>query len=63
MQIIISIMIVGLLWMIYDLINAPEVDEDENFIVPLNEEDLDEEIEETRPEEAGVTHTNASKNK
>lgn len=25
-------MIVGLLWMIYDLINAPEVDENENLI-------------------------------
>lgn len=40
MQIIISILIVGLLWMIYDLINAPEVDEDENYILP---EDSDEE--------------------
>ena len=40
MQIIISILIVGLLWMIYDLINAPEVDEDENYILP---EDADEE--------------------
>ena len=40
MQIIISILIVGLLWTIYDLINAPEVDEDENYILP---EDSDEE--------------------
>ena len=46
MQIIISILIVGLLWMIYDLINAPEVDEDENYILPENsdeEEDIEEE--------------------
>jgi hypothetical protein len=27
-------MVIGLLWMIYDLINAPEVDDDENFINP-----------------------------
>ncbi len=32
-------MIIGLLWMIYDLINAPEVDDDENPISPTSEED------------------------
>ena len=56
-------MIVGLLWMIYDLINAPEVDEDENFIVPVTDEDLEEEIEEAPPEETPIIHNNTSKNK
>jgi hypothetical protein len=40
MQIIISILIVGLLWMIYDLINAPEVDENENPISPEAAQEL-----------------------
>ena len=43
MQIIISVMIIGLLWMIYDLINAPEVDDDENPISSTSEEDQAEE--------------------
>jgi hypothetical protein len=30
MQIIISVMVIGLLWMIYDIVNAPEVDDNEN---------------------------------
>jgi hypothetical protein len=38
MQIIISVMIVGLLWMIYDIINAPEVDENENPVFPVAED-------------------------
>ena len=46
MQILISIMIIGLLWMIYDLINAPEVDDDENFINPTDDESPEEEIQE-----------------
>lgn len=46
MQILISIMIIGLLWMIYDLINAPEVDEDENFISPLSDDEFEEEVKE-----------------
>jgi hypothetical protein len=32
MQIIISILVVGLLFMLYDILNAPAVDEDENLI-------------------------------
>lgn len=31
-------MIVGLLWMIYDIINAPEVDENEDAVFPVAEE-------------------------
>lgn len=44
-------MIVGLLWMIYDLINAPVVDEDENFIDLQSEEEISTETEETPAEE------------
>ena len=33
MEIIISLMLVALLFMIYDLINAPAVDEDENLLI------------------------------
>jgi hypothetical protein len=40
MQIIISILIVGLLWMIYDLINAPELDENENPVSPEEAQEL-----------------------
>lgn len=43
MQIIISIMIVGILWMIYDLINAPKVDEDENFVDLVSDEEINKE--------------------
>ncbi|MBC8054568.1 MAG: hypothetical protein H7Y13_16025 [Sphingobacteriaceae bacterium] len=45
MQIIISIMIIGLLWMIYDLINAPEVDQDENLLTPTNDSEEEEDTE------------------
>ena len=30
-------MIIGLLWMIYDIVNAPEVDDNENPIPPVSE--------------------------
>ena len=43
-------MVVGLLWMVYDLINAPEVDEDENFIMPPSAEE-DTEFEEDSEQE------------
>jgi hypothetical protein len=50
MLFIISVMIVGLLWMIYDLINAPTVDENENFIDTEAEiEEVDEDRISTRP--------------
>lgn len=54
MQIIISIMIAGLLWMIYDLINAPEVDENENevFQHPDSEDEVD--IKEGKPGETNI---------
>lgn len=38
MQIIISLLVIGLLWMIYDIINAPAVDEDEIQISTETEE-------------------------
>ena len=36
--------------MIYDLINAPEVDEDENFISPLSDDDFEEDVPENPAE-------------
>ena len=36
--------------MIYDLINAPEVDEDENFINPLSDDDFEEDVPENPAE-------------
>jgi hypothetical protein len=41
MQIIISILIIGLLWMIYDLINAPAVDENEEPVLEETAEEND----------------------
>ena len=42
-------MLIGLLWMVYDLINAPEVDEDENFLYPDSEEEEEDLEEEDTP--------------
>jgi len=39
MQLIISILVIGLLWMIYDIINAPAVDENENEIIEAQNEE------------------------
>jgi len=59
MQILISIMIIGLLWMIYDLINAPEVDEDENYVSPSSDDTSEEDIQEIA---ADTSKTNREKN-